>query len=61
MADDAGKLPAEDATYYNAWINVAYEAIKALEQEYIGILIEAADCDFCQSQHKEKLLERVHN
>jgi hypothetical protein len=61
MVDDAGKLPPEDAKYYGGWINVASEAIKGLEQEYIDILIQAAHCQFNEPQQRKDLLERIAN
>jgi hypothetical protein len=60
MADEARQLTLEDVRYYNAWINVASESIKALEQEYIGILIEAAHCQFDLPHKRDELLKRTH-
>jgi hypothetical protein len=57
---DADKLAPDDARYYGTWINVASEAIKGLEQEYIEILVEAARCEPSEPQQKERLLARIN-
>jgi hypothetical protein len=61
IRETADKLPPEDARYYGAWIDVASQAIKGLEEEYIEILVQAAHCQLNDPQQKRHLLERIDN
>ncbi len=59
--DGANKLASDDAQYYGAWIQVASEAIKGLQDEYIDILREAAHCRLNKPKEKKHLLIRIGN
>lgn len=59
LKNDADKLSPDDARYYAAYLEIASQAIKGLEQEYLEILVQAANCDINDYLQKQRLLTRI--
>ena len=59
LLTDADKLAPDDARYYATYLEVARQAIKGIEEEYVEILIEAAHCQLNVAEQKEHLLVRI--
>jgi len=61
LVDRATKIAAGDAEYYGAWLGVAGQAVKGIEEEYLGILRQAAAVDLEDRADRRALLARIRD
>jgi hypothetical protein len=60
LADNADKLEQDDVKYYITYIEIAKQALNGLEEEYIEILLEAANCQISDMTQRAHLLLRIN-
>jgi hypothetical protein len=56
----AAKRARDDAAYYGAYIEIAGKSIKALEGDYLGILLQAKRCDLGATKDRKALEARIN-
>jgi hypothetical protein len=50
----------KDANYYSNWLDIAKAALVGIEEEYVGILIEAASCELNEPAQCKHLRDRIN-
>jgi hypothetical protein len=61
LLTDAEQLAKDDAQYYATYLAVAGQAIKGLEDEYLGILKQAAQSNLNNAQDQKDLRDRIND
>jgi hypothetical protein len=59
LFENGKQLAKDDAKYYSTYIEAASEAIRGLEGEYLGILIQAAKCNLSDQKERKALEDRI--